>query len=255
MTKFDEHIRKIRDHIDSICGNGCAVRVWDCPESVEGLRTGLPVQVAPGANPGIVLRSDTFAELGNPQAGSVSILLWTDDPSLLQDSRVTLIGPDIPEAEGSSLPFGQIILLGGTALDGDKQEALEQNQHISDQLEGYMVRSSPQNIWGRVSKDAAAKGFTLETLGRALMIVMKSNVPEVEAMEVFFITSGKDEIRHLEEIAAEISDIRKEIVKEYWKSKGYDLECDLDCGSCDSKTVCDDVKEMIRARKEKEPAE
>ena len=118
-----------------------------------------------------------------------------------------------------------------------------------------MVRSSSQNIWGRVSRGAASNGFTLETLGRALMINMRSNVPEIEAMEVVFVTSSKQDIKQLDEIGAEVGDIRKSIIKEVWKARGYDLDCDLDCSSCGSKVTCDDIRDIIRARKNKETDE
>ncbi|MBP1777650.1 MAG: hypothetical protein H6Q86_3660, partial [candidate division NC10 bacterium] len=35
---------------------------------------------------------------------------------------------------------------------------------------------------------------------------------------------------------------------------GYDLDCDLHCGSCHDKTVCDDIRKVVatRLRKDKE---
>lgn len=231
------------------------VREFDCPSDVDGLGKNLPVQVGLGVNPNIILRSDTFLELGNPAEGSTAFLLWTDDPATINDGKVTLVGPDVPESDGGSLPFGQVLMMGGVNLDNEIQEKIEEFQHISDHLEGYMVRSSSQNIWGRVSKDVAAKGFAMETLGRALMITMKTNVPEVESMEVIFVTSNKEDVKQLGDIAAEVDGVRKEIIKEVWKARGYDLDCDLDCNSCDSKVTCDDIRDIIRSRKEKEKAE
>lgn len=255
MSDYDESIGKVAEYLESMRRNGRQVRETACPASVDELREGLPVQVGPGANPGIILRSDTFAELGNPAEGSTGLILWTENPSFVSNGRITLIGPDVPECEGGSVPFGQVLILAGTNLNAEHQEKIEEFQHISDHLEGYMVRSASRNIWGRVSNDAAAKGFTLETLGKALMITMKANVPEVESMEVIFVTSDRGDIRELDEIAVEAGDIRKEIIKDFWKARGYDLECDLDCTSCGSKTTCDDVRDMLRARHEKETAE
>ncbi|MFO8010747.1 MAG: hypothetical protein R6U89_08035 [Dehalococcoidia bacterium] len=255
MSSFDSYISRVNEYIDSMKELGRKVKEYDCPGSVEELEKDLPVQIGPGANPGIILRSNTFTELGNPAAGSSAFLLWTEEPSLVRDGRITIIGPDIPESPGLSLPFGQILLMAGRELDPNKQEGMELCQHISDYLEGYMVRSSTQNIWGRVSKDAAARGFTLQTLGKALMIVMKKGVPEIESMEIVFVTSGREDLKPLEEIAGEVAGIRKDIIREFWKSQGYDLECDLDCHSCNDKEVCDDIKEMLRARWEKKQAD
>jgi hypothetical protein len=77
-------------------------------------------------------------------------------------------------------------------------------------------------------------------------------VPEVERMEVVFITSSKEDVKQLEEIAAQVRKIGKDIVRENWLARGYDiLECTFgwDCGSCPDKTVCDDIKEVIKVRK------
>lgn len=199
------------------------MRVFECPSAIDELKKDLPVEVGPGANPGVILRSDVFAEMGNPAEGSTGFILWTEDASLVRDGLVSLVGPDIPEMkEGASVPFGQVIMLAGKELGPELQEKIEQYQHISDDLEGYMVRSSAQGISGRVSRDAVAKGFSLETLGRALMINMKSNIPEIEATEMVFVTSNKDDIKQLREIAAEVDGIRKELVNSVWEKRGYE---------------------------------
>jgi CO dehydrogenase/acetyl-CoA synthase beta subunit len=103
-----------------------------------------------------------------------------------------------------------------------------------------------------VSTDAAAKGFCFETLGRCLMAIYKSSLPKMQAMEVVFITSSKEDVLGLNEIAREVRDISADIVKENWKRKGYDLDCDLDCRSCHDKDVCDDIRKIIAARVRKE---
>lgn len=250
MSKYNEHIKRVGTYLQ-----GHQVNEFNLPSSIDELKDGLPVQVGPGSNPGIILRSDMFAELGNPAEGSTAFILWAEDTSLVCDGRITLVGPDIPDLEGASVPFGQVVILAGEKVDDEIQEKLEEYQHISDSLEGYMVRSSSQSIWGRVSKDSVAKGFNMETLGKALMINMKSNVPEIEAMEVVFVTSSKDDVKQLGEIAAEVDDIRKEIIKAVWKERGYDLDCDLDCSSCESKVTCDDIRDIIRSKDKKEKEE
>jgi len=79
-------------------------------------------------------------------------------------------------------------------------------------------------------------------------------VPEAESMEIILVTSNRDDIRQLDAIAQNVEGVRKEIVKAYWKERGYDLECDLNCTSCTSKETCDDIRVIIRAREAKEKA-
>lgn len=255
MAIFDVYIKMTAEYTDELREKGRNVKELDCPTVLSELKEGLPIRVGPQANPGIILRGDTFVELGHPQAGSSGFLLWTKDLSLIRDGRVTLIGPDIQESSEGSLPFGQIVMVAGEELEEKDHEMLIQGQYIADQIEGYMVKSSSRNIWSRVSKDGAAKGFCFETLGRALMAIFKSEILKVQAMEIIFVTSSKDDVRRIDDLAAQVQKISKEIVKETWKVRGYDIECDLDCSSCNDKPVCDNIREVLaeRKRKDEEP--
>ena len=249
---FDDQISRVATHLTELRANGRAVREFRLPASADALRQGVPVRLGPGANPRIILRSETFIELGSPAAGSCALVLWTGKPALIADGRLTVVGPDIPEAAGASLPFGQILLVGGQDLSDAEHQTVAQTQYVADQIEGYMVKSSSRNIWSRVSHGAAAKGFCFETLGRSLMAIYKSSLPKVQAMEVVFVTSSREDVLGLAGMAQEVREIGAEIVKEHWKAKGYDLDCDLDCRSCHDKEVCDDIRKVAAARLRKE---
>ena len=254
MSIFDAYVKKVAGYVEEVRRKGGQFREFDSPTAVSELVEGLPVRVGPGASSGVILRGDTFVELGSPDAGSCAFLLWTDNPSLIRDGRITLIGPDIQETPGASLPFGQVLMVGGEDLGKEEHSALEQSQYISDQVEGYMIRSTPGRMWSRVGKDAAAKGFDFCTLGKALMAIFKSDVPKVQAMEVIFVTSSKEDVQCLDDIAQQVRKIDKDIVRETWLARGYDvLECTLgwDCDSCADKPVCDEIREVITVRKKK----
>ena len=254
MGVFDAYIKKIAGYMEEMRAGGRQIRVFNWPGAPEELLTGLPVQVGPQASSGIILRSDTFLELGSPDAGSCAFPLWTDNPHMLNDGKVTVIGPDIKESQGASLPFGQVLITGGDKLSEQEHPALEQSQYVSDQIEGYMIKSTPGRMWSRVSNEAVEKGFSFEVLGKALLAIVKTEVPNVEAMEVLFITTGKEDVKRLDDIGQQVQKISKDIVREIWLAKGYDiLECTLgwDCSTCDDKSVCVELKEVIKVRKKK----
>ena len=252
MAIYDPYVPRIADYVEQLRQNGRQVRDIDCPSEVSKLLQGLPVRVGPGASSGLILRGDTFVELGNPEAGSCSFVLWTDTPRLVRDGRIALIGPDIPESPGASLPFGQVLMVGGAGLSEADHDKLEQSQYVADQVEGYMVRSVSQLIWSRVSKEAAEKGFCFETLGRALMAIFRTTVPGIQAMEIIFTTSAREDLQPLDDIGEQVRKIAKNIVVNNWKARGYDLyECTLgwDCNACPDRPVCDEIKEVINVRK------
>ncbi len=254
MSIYDAYLPKIGEYVADLRARGRQVREYRCPADPAQLLEGMPVKVGPGASGGIILRGDTFMEMGNPEAGSAAFLLWTENPSLVSSGRITLIGPDIPESPDSSLPFGQVLIVGGSGLTEKDHQSLEHTQFVADRIEGYMIRSVAQVIWSRVRKEAAAKGFRFEALGRALMSIFKTDVPRVEAMEVLFVTSSRDDLEPLVTIGAQVNKIFKSMLREDWKSRGYDIyECasGYDCKSCPDQPVCDDIREVIKVRKVK----
>jgi CO dehydrogenase/acetyl-CoA synthase beta subunit len=249
MAAFDRYIADVRGFADGMRRRGRAFQRRECPEPPEVLRRALPIAVGSGANPGIILRGDTFLELGNPTAGSCSYLLWTDDPSRIRDGRITLVGPDIPDCAGGSLPFGQVLMLAGAGLVAKDHERLQQVPIVGDRIEGYMVRSAAENVWSRVSRDVAERGFDFEMLGRALLCLTKSETQGITAMELLFVTSSKEDVKALASVAASSKLIGSEILKEAWKARGYDVDCDFDCSSCHDAEVCDDIRDVLVALK------
>ena len=197
MSAFDGYIEDVIGFSESLRKRGCPVKDFDCPGTPQRLQEGLPIALGPGANPRIILRGDTFLELGNPTAGSCSQLLWTEKTSLVRDGRITLCGPDITESAGASLPFGQILILAGEKLGPTNHERLLQAPIVGDQIEGYMVRSAAENIWSRVSRSVATRGFDFEMLGRSLLSLVKSSAEGVSAMEILFVTTAKEDVKEL----------------------------------------------------------
>jgi CO dehydrogenase/acetyl-CoA synthase beta subunit len=254
MSIYDAYIPKLADYVTDLRAKSRQIREFRCPSDVGQLLEGLPVRVGPGASQGIILRGDTFAEIGNPEAGSAAFLLWTDNPALVNDGKITLIGPDIPESPDASLPFGQVLIVAGSGLTEKDHQTLEHAQFVADRIEGYMIRSVAQLIWSRVHKEVASRGFCFETLGRALVSIFKTDVPKVQAMEILFVTSGKDDLEPLGTMGAQVNKIFKSMLREDWKARGFDVyECasGYDCKSCPDQPVCDDIKEVIKVRKKK----
>lgn len=246
---FDWYIREVIEYMAELRAGGKPVREYNFPGTAVGLKEGLPVRIGSQANRGIILREDTFIELGGPDAGSCAFFLMTDDPACIRDGRTTLIGPDLQEASRPSLPFAQVVMVGGEELNPKEPETLQQLRFIGDQIEGYMVRSLSRNLWSRVSRDAAAKGFNFEILGRALMAVYKSQNIKVQAVEILFVTSSREDVRRLGDIEIQVQKDREQIQREHWRSKGYDIDCGPDCRSCANKAVCDELREVLRARR------
>ena len=254
MTLFDLYVGKVAAYVEDLRAKGRQIRNFQAPLPAAQLSQKLPFRVGPGANPGIILRGDTSVELGNPEVGSASLFLLTDSPATLNDGRITLIGPDIPASASASLPFGQVLMLGGTQLADQDAEPLQQIQFVGDQIEGYMMRGVSQHIWSRISQEVVAKGMCFNLLGQALMAVYRAASPKLESMEIIFVTSGKDDLDPLAGWSGQVQKIAREIIKENWRIKGYDIDCASNCGTCQDQVVCGEIKEVVRERQMNEPA-
>jgi CO dehydrogenase/acetyl-CoA synthase beta subunit len=252
MAIFDAYIEQTDRYVEEMRTRGRLVRELSRTSSPADISATLPFRIGSGASPGIVMKSDTFLELGSPAAGSCAFALSSDHPALIRDGRVRLIGPDVTEAPLATLSFGQVIMAAGETVADEDYQALVQSQYIGDQVEGYMVKSAPGHIWTRVSRDVAQKGFCFELLGMALITLVKARLPNVTAAEVLFVTSGKADVQSLGEIGARVNDLGREIRARLWQGRGIDLAgCAFGghCGTCEDKSVCQEINNITLSRR------
>lgn len=250
MTPFDEYIDETHHYVKHLRSAGRQVRELS---GYAGSAGSMPFKIGPGAGTGLVMKSETFVELGSPTAGSCALVLYTDALSRVQHGRTRLIGADIQESPaGSTLPFGQVLIAGGEDLtEADYPELLE-SQHVGDQIEGFMVKSTPGHIWGRVSTGAAERGFDFAFLGTALTGLVTSQVPKATAVEVLFVTSGRSDLELLNDIAASVGEIAQAMKERRWKERGIDIyDCAFGghCSACPDKDVCDGVRKVAHTRR------
>lgn len=247
MAIFDPYINSVNHYIEELRKNDRQERVLFSLSDTEAIRSLLTVNTEQRSGSSIVLKTDTFLELGSPAAGSCAITLYTDKPGLLKDGRITLLGPDVKESPSKVLPFGQVIMAGGEHLTHEDYELLLQYQNISYLIKGYMIRSTTENIWCRISLEAAQKGFSFEVLGTVLIRHIKSVLPKVESVEVLFVTSTREDIVELNNIGQPVREIARNIKEKIWKDRGVDIfECKPGghCGSCADKSVCDNIRKI-----------
>jgi CO dehydrogenase/acetyl-CoA synthase beta subunit len=211
----------------------------------------LPGKVGPGVSRKVILRSETFVELGGPETASSSFVLVSNDVSHDGDG-IYIIGNDIPSLKKKSVaPFGFVITLYGQGLNEEDCEKGRELLQATDWAEGYMTRLRPGSVWGRVSKKAVRRGFDFEELGSAIIHLAHKKVRNVESVEVLFVTSSEEDVRKIDEIGEKARVLTREIRRHVWAEKGIDLDCPLGghCGSCKEKDTCDGVRDIARIRK------
>ena len=229
MGLFDRPLNEIRAFIDGKHAGGKARELPFTP-------------VLPHADsPQVILSEDTGLELGNPGAASRSLLLW-DSGDGVADGRITLVGPDFPDTTSVSLPFAQVVMVGGKFSDEYDCYRDLRDSTYNLRLRGFMTRVFPgrQSIWCRVSKEALASGFSAQILGSSLIQAMKE-LSFVKSAEVLLVTSSKEDVEELSGPADMVLDIVEALIKMY-------EEMNFDCDSCDYVEVCDSVVELRQIR-------
>jgi CO dehydrogenase/acetyl-CoA synthase beta subunit len=206
--------------------------------------------VAAQVSNNLILKADTAVELGGATNGSCTFILATNKLEAVRDGKVRLFGPDIPDlAKRGVVPFAQIILAAGCALDSEDYQLLEECQLKKDFIRGYLVRGKRGEIWSRVSNRLFDEGFDFARLGFALAGLVKTTVANVESVEVLFVTASKENVREFEAARNQWSAIAHDLRKELWLKKGIDIDCPYGgghCGTCDMKDVCDGVRKIKR---------
>ncbi|MBU0595821.1 carbon monoxide dehydrogenase [Candidatus Bipolaricaulota bacterium] len=200
----------------------------------------------------IVLKSDTFLELGSPAWGSCVMTLYGEESEARRGDRITLVGPDIEESPSSQLPFGQVVIVRGDALTDEDYSDLVHRRIALQSLDGYMVRSTAGRIWSRISHDAARNGFCFEILGAALIGRIKRQTARISSVEVAFVTSSADDVAELRPIAERAREASEAIKETVWRQRGVDIRScgpGPHCGACDDEDTCLEIRKIGAERK------
>jgi CO dehydrogenase/acetyl-CoA synthase beta subunit len=237
MQMFQEYFQAVAEFRQELLARG---------DAREAMAEDRSVAWPAGGSRNLILGQDTAVELGNPREGSCSFMLWGRDEGWVKDGRMTIAGPDIPDCEGKSLPFGLVILIAGNDFTSEnaweRYRQMEGKRYEVD-LKGYMMRAVSQNQreWSRVSREARQNGFSFPVLGQAMRSTFKS-LPWITAFEVLFVTSSRKDVAALQRIGEKAGRIVAAMNKML-------EELSFDCGVCEYRDVCSDVAALRSMRK------
>lgn len=192
----------------------------------------------------IVLAHEMALELGSPDVESIACSLWTSDSHLVDDGRITIIGPDFEEASATGavkLPFGKLVFVvcHGSNEDNAYERFSELNRvKYRLDLSGYMLRVATQEAkeWARVSKRALARGLSLRVIGNETIRALHE-LPFVEAAEIVYVTESTSAVTQFKSLAHKVTDMQKAM-----NTMLENLE--YDCESCGFSEICDEVEEL-----------
>ena len=189
----------------------------------------------------MILRSDMAYELGGGSLPALGVTLVTASKDLVPGDGVFLTGPDLPEIDADT-PFARIALVrvGEDTLGEGKKlyRAIRNLEYTRYHFypEGFMLRvsSSKRRESVRIGKEALKKGLNFAKTGSRMIAAFHSH-PEVEAVEIHYVTANGFPYQELEALGRE-----GERITETLDHMMKNLV--MDCGVCGLKQVCDEVE-------------
>lgn len=141
---------------------------------VRGLKVAVsevpvPVSYGPAFEGERVRGDDIHLEMGGGRTHAVE-WITTREMDEVEDGRVEVIGPDIPDVQPpGQLPIAIVGEVAGRNFEEDFEPILErQIHHLINYAQGVMHIGQRNIAWIRISKQAVEKGFGLEHLGKIL---------------------------------------------------------------------------------------
>lgn len=232
MELYNSIIRKVEELTGSSTGRSYAYdpgHAWEDTGSFE-----------------LVMLRDAAFELGGGDKPAVNFTCVTTNSQLVERDEIIVCGPDLGELKGDS-PYARIALLRVGDIESDDEDDTEQAFRAIQAMDfvkyrvfpkGYMIRTSSESDREqvRLSRDALKGGISFERVGNAFISQYKKD-PNVLAVKLLFITAPDADYATLQKEAKTVRDITMSLSKI--------LEgMPTDCGSCNLKSICDEVEGM-----------
>ncbi|MFZ5639524.1 MAG: acetyl-CoA decarbonylase/synthase complex subunit alpha/beta [Bacillota bacterium] len=160
----------------------------------------IPINHGPAFEGETVRKGDMFVEFGGGRTPGFELVEMVGDD--IEDGKITVIGPDLDSLppEGGRLPLGTHIKIYGRKMQSDFEPVLERRIHyFTNYGEGLWHVAQRDLCWLRFTKDAIAKGFKMEHLGKLLYAKFKAEFPAiVDRVEIDLITDEAEVIKRRE---------------------------------------------------------
>ena len=154
----------------------------------------IPCSFGPAYEGERVRGKDLYVQAGGGKTACTEYLEQADMKEI-DDAKVTVIGPDIPDMkQGDVFPLGIFVKVAGREFQKDFEPILErQTHHLINYIQGVMHAGQRDIAWVRVSNTAVEKGFTLKDLGVVLHAKLHQDFQAIlDKIEVIIYTKLED---------------------------------------------------------------
>lgn len=160
---------------------------------VKAKAVSLPVSFAAAFEGEIIRKKDTYVEFDSDHNFTCE-LLSMKKPEEVEDHKISIIGPDIPEdaQELVRMPLATLVSVAGAKMQSDFEPVIERKFHAwFNYMEGVMHTGQRNMFRIRISKDSFKRGLRLRDFGEVLYsMIMQDFGNVVDKCEVTFVTDA-----------------------------------------------------------------
>ena len=171
---------------------------------VKAKAVSLPVSFAAAFEGEIIRKKDTYVEFDSDHNFTCE-LLTMKDAAEVEDHRITIDGPDVPEnaRELIRMPLATMVKVAGAKMQPDFEPVIERKFHAwFNYIEGAMHTGQRNLFRIRISKDSYARGLRLRDFGEVIYsMIMQDFGNVVDKCEITFVTDSAKVEKILKETA------------------------------------------------------
>ena len=171
---------------------------------VKAKAVSLPVSFAAAFEGEIIRKKDTYVEFDSDHNFTCE-LLTMKAPDEVEDHRISIVGPDVPEdaQELIRMPLATLVYVAGAKMQPDFEPVIERKFHTwFNYIEGAMHTGQRNMFRIRISKDSFARGLRLRDFGEVIYsMIMQDFGNVVDKCEVKFLTDPAAVEKELNEVA------------------------------------------------------
>ena len=165
----------------------------------------IPIAYGPAFEGERVRGDDIFLECGGGRTQMIE-LSEMKDMSEVEDGKIEIIGPDIPDMKPKSrYPLAIFVEIAGRQMQEDFLPILErQIHHLVNYAQGLMHIGQRDIAWIRLAKQAVEKGFTLKDIGKIIHSMYHKDFGSILDKVQITITTEEDKVNEITAKAREV---------------------------------------------------
>jgi len=171
--------------------------------------------------------------------------------------KIISIGKDLYELKFGQYNFGLIIFIeldleNNSINDSQLLNDLKKTLYLTHEIEGFGISKFKDNFLFKISNENYIKKMSFYDLGIAISSIFLCRFYDlIKNFEIYFIAGLKEKLNQLKNFETYINEKLRISIKNKSSYKKFREDCEFgwECKTCEYKLVCNEIREIIKIRK------